>query len=55
MVVLHHYLGMTLEEVADTLEIPVGTVNSRLGRAMTKLRQALHIDGAAVDVREVRP
>jgi RNA polymerase sigma-70 factor, ECF subfamily len=55
VVVLHHYLGMTLEEVAATLEIPVGTVNSRLGRAMSKLRRALHIDGAAVDVKEVAP
>jgi RNA polymerase sigma-70 factor (ECF subfamily) len=55
VVVLHHYLGLTLEEVADTLGIPVGTVNSRLGRAMTKLRQALHIDGVTVGVREVLP
>ena len=55
VIVLHHYMGFTLDEVADTLGIPVGTVNSRLGRAMTKLRQALHIDVATVGVREVLP
>ena len=44
VVVLHHYLGMTVEDVAQTLDIPVGTVGSRLGRAMEKLRLALHAD-----------
>jgi len=44
VVVLHHYVGMTLDEVAGALDVPVGTVNSRLGRAMSKLRMALHVD-----------
>lgn len=44
VVVLHHYLGLTLEEVADTLEIPTGTAHSRLHRAMAALRAALEAD-----------
>lgn len=44
VVVLHHYLGMTLEQVADSLDIPVGTVNSRLSRAMARLRRALQVE-----------
>jgi RNA polymerase sigma-70 factor (ECF subfamily) len=46
VVVLHHYLGLTLEQVAEALDIPVGTVNSRLNRAMAKLRHALEADAA---------
>jgi RNA polymerase sigma-70 factor (ECF subfamily) len=44
VVVLHHYLDMTLDEVADTLGIPVGTVRSRLHHAMRGLRAALEAD-----------
>jgi RNA polymerase sigma-70 factor (ECF subfamily) len=44
IVVLHHYLGLTIEEVAETLGIPVGTAASRLGRAMARLRLALASD-----------
>jgi RNA polymerase sigma-70 factor, ECF subfamily len=47
VVVLHHYLGMSTVEVAETLDIPLGTANSRLGRAMTTLRQALAADRPA--------
>jgi RNA polymerase sigma-70 factor (ECF subfamily) len=39
---------MKYEEVARTLEIPVGTVMSRLSRARERLRQ--HIDGASAVV-----
>ena len=44
VVVLHHYLGMTTAEVAQTLDIPFGTANSRLGRAMANLREALGVE-----------
>ncbi len=44
VVVLHHYLDLPLEEVADTLGIPVGTVRSRLHHAMRGLRAALDAD-----------
>jgi len=42
--VLHHYLAMPLDEVAETLGVPVGTVRSRLHHAMRGLRAALEAD-----------
>jgi RNA polymerase sigma-70 factor (ECF subfamily) len=44
VVVLHHYLDLPLDQVADTLGIPVGTVASRLHYAMRALRAALDAD-----------
>jgi RNA polymerase sigma factor (sigma-70 family) len=38
IVVLHYYLGMPLTEVATVLAIPVGTVKSRLHRALGEMR-----------------
>jgi RNA polymerase sigma-70 factor, ECF subfamily len=45
VVVLHHYLDLTLTEVAAVLGIPVGTAGSRLHYAMKALHAAL--DAAA--------
>lgn len=39
--VLHHYLGLPLVEVAETLGIPAGTARSRLHYAIAGLRTAL--------------
>ena len=52
VVVLHHYLDLTLDEVAEALDIPVGTVRSRLHFAMRGLRAALDAD-ARPTAREV--
>jgi RNA polymerase sigma-70 factor, ECF subfamily len=52
VVVLHHYLDLTLDQVADTLGVPVGTVRSRLHYAMRALRSALEAD-ARPAAREV--
>jgi RNA polymerase sigma factor (sigma-70 family) len=41
VVVLHHYLGLALVEVARTLEIPEGTARSRLHHAHRRLRELL--------------
>jgi RNA polymerase sigma-70 factor (ECF subfamily) len=41
VVVLHHYLGYSLTEIASTLGIPAGTVRSRLHYAVRQLRTAL--------------
>jgi RNA polymerase sigma-70 factor (ECF subfamily) len=52
VVVLHHYLDLPLEEVAETLGVPPGTVRSRLHHAMRGLRAALDADSRSVS-REV--
>ncbi len=44
VIVLHHYADMTHEQIAVVLDIPVGTVHSRLHRAMRRLRVALEAD-----------
>jgi RNA polymerase sigma-70 factor, ECF subfamily len=44
VVVLHHYLDLPIDEVADALGVPAGTVRSRLHHAMRGLRAALDAD-----------
>jgi RNA polymerase sigma factor (sigma-70 family) len=51
VVVLHHYLDMPLDRVADVLGIPAGTAHSRLHHAMRGLRAALDAD-ARLPTRE---
>jgi RNA polymerase sigma-70 factor (ECF subfamily) len=41
VVVLRFWLQLTPSEIAETLEVPVGTVNSRLARALADLRAVL--------------
>lgn len=41
VVLLHFYNGMTLAEAAEALEIPLGTVKSRLHAALTRLSEIL--------------
>jgi RNA polymerase sigma-70 factor (ECF subfamily) len=52
VVVLHHYLDLPLDQVAESLGIPVGTVRSRLHYAMRGLRAALDADARPAE-REV--
>src|SRR6186997_918096 len=44
VLVLHHYADMPVDRVAQILEIPVGTVHSRLHHAMRAMRAALDAD-----------
>jgi RNA polymerase sigma-70 factor (ECF subfamily) len=45
--VLHHYVGLPLVEVAETLGIPAGTARSRLHYATRSLRSAVEADRRA--------
>ena len=54
VLVLHHYLGLTLDEVADALAIPPGTVRSRLHRATRAMRAALDADARPTPSNERR-
>jgi len=44
VIVLHHYLGLSLAESAEVLSIPLGTMQSRLSRATQAMRAALDAD-----------
>lgn len=46
VLVLHHYLGMPMDQVARTLDVPLGTVKSRMHRALEQMRRALEADAA---------
>jgi RNA polymerase sigma-70 factor, ECF subfamily len=54
VLVFHHYLGLSLSEVATQLDVPVATVRSRLRYATATLRGALEAD-ARTPAQEERP
>lgn len=47
VIVLHHYEGIPLVEIAESLGIPVGTARSRLHYGLKRLRDALQADASA--------
>jgi RNA polymerase sigma-70 factor, ECF subfamily len=47
--VMHHHIGLSLVEVAETLGIPAGTARSRLHYATRMLRLAVEADMAPVN------
>lgn len=53
VVVLHHYLDLPLDAVAEVLGVPLGTVHSRLHRAMGALRAALEADARLPDTNHL--
>lgn len=44
VVALNVYEGLNYREIAEALEVPVGTVKSRMFYAMNQLREALHVE-----------
>jgi len=53
VVVLHHFVGLPLVEVATALGIPLGTAKSRHHHAMSALRAALEADARPTAGRKV--
>ncbi len=54
VLVYHHYLGLSISEVADRIGIPVGTAKSRLHHATTALRASLEADARTPDPSQER-
>jgi len=54
VLVLHHYVGFPLQEIADVLGVPTGTVKSRLFRATQAMRSALAADATSPRLNEGR-
>jgi RNA polymerase sigma-70 factor (ECF subfamily) len=54
VLVLHHYADIPLDRVAQILEIPVGTVYSRLHHAMRAMRAALDADARPAAAEAIR-
>jgi RNA polymerase sigma-70 factor (ECF subfamily) len=54
VLVLHHHIGLPLDEVAEILAIPVGTAKSRLFRGLAAMRAALEADDRDVIVGKGR-
>jgi RNA polymerase sigma-70 factor (ECF subfamily) len=44
IIVLRYWLGYSAEEIASVLDLPPGTVHSRLSRALAELRSRLEVD-----------
>ena len=46
VLVLRFGVGLTPQQIADLLDVPVGTVNSRIARALGQLRDELEVEDA---------
>jgi RNA polymerase sigma-70 factor (ECF subfamily) len=55
VLVMHYYLGFSLDEAAVVLAVPPGTVRSRLHRATAAMRAALDADARTSLLNEGRP
>ena len=52
LIVLHFYLGLSLQETAEALDLPTGTVKSRLYRTLQRMRATLEADARRTMLRE---
>lgn len=54
LIALHYYVGLPLQETADALGLPLGTVKSRLHRTVQELRANLAAEARAPALPEER-
>ena len=54
VLVFHHYVGLSLPEVANHLGIPLGTAKSRLHHATAALRASLEADSRTSSLSQER-
>ena len=50
VIVLKEYEGLTFQQIADVLDLPVSTVKTRLYRGLDKLKERLSREGVGVGV-----
>jgi RNA polymerase sigma-70 factor (ECF subfamily) len=50
---LYHLQGLSLREVAEALDIPIGTAKSRLHHAVAAMRASVEADDRLVEAQEV--
>ena len=55
VLVFHHYLGLSISEVAARTDLPVGTAKSRLHHATRALRASIEADARANPPTQERP
>ena len=55
LIALHYYVGLPLQETADALGLPIGTVKSRLHRTVQELRANLAAEARVPSLPEGRP
>jgi RNA polymerase sigma-70 factor (ECF subfamily) len=55
VIVLRYFVGLSLEEIARVVGVPVGTVGSRLHYALRDLRRALGPDGVPITTKKGLP
>ena len=54
VLVFHHYVGLAMPEVAQRLDIPLGTAKSRLHHATAALRASLEADDRSTPMTQER-
>lgn len=55
VLVFRHYLGMSIPDIAERLDLPLGTVKSRVHHATAALRASIEADDRTTPISQERP